>query len=194
VINFILRKDYRGAEVGANYYSTDAGGGDNWRANIAAGWGDLAKDGFNAFLTLDHFRQDPLAAVDREFSRTAYLPWLGRRWHLEQLCGRPTSGQPGGFGGRPPRNPTVPITGPTAASCLPPYSFPDGAFRDGVRLRLRRRHQHHSGEREDQRRRPAHVAVESRPPPLRRGFLLPRRIPLQDLAHRRSPAISRRPG
>jgi iron complex outermembrane receptor protein len=123
VINFILRKDYRGVEVGGNYYATDAGGGDSWRVNATAGWGDIAKDAFNAFLTVDHVRQDPLKATEREFSRTAYLPWLG-------VDGTSSSSwpanlrQPGGFGGRPQRNPTVPITGATTASCLPPFSFP----------------------------------------------------------------------
>ncbi len=125
VINFILRKDYQGIEAGSTYLATEHGGGNNWRATLTAGWGNLAKDRFNAFVNLDYIRQDALRAADRSFSRTAYLPEVGLNF---------TSGnsmpanirQPGGFGtiGGRPVNPTIPLTGPTADSCWPPYSFP----------------------------------------------------------------------
>jgi iron complex outermembrane receptor protein len=125
VINFILRKDYRGAEANASYFSTDAGGGDSWRASAVAGWGDLATDGFNAFISADRFRQDPLAASAREFSRTAYLPWLG--YDATSTNSWPANiYQVPGFGR--PRNPTIPSSGATAGSCLPPYSFPTARF------------------------------------------------------------------
>lgn len=127
VINFILRRDFRGGEAFANYYATDAGGGENFRVNAGLGWGDLAKDGFNAFITADHFRQRPLAAADREFSRTAYLPWLGFDATSSQSWPANIT-QPGGFG-RTMRNPTVPVTGATGGSCLPPYSFPTNRLR-----------------------------------------------------------------
>ena len=51
VINFILRKDYQGAEVNTNYYATDEGGGNNWRVSGTAGLGDLAKDKYNFFVS-----------------------------------------------------------------------------------------------------------------------------------------------
>ena len=123
VINFILRRDYEGAEVNANYFATEHGGGNNWRASATAGAGSLAKDHYNFFLTVDHFEQDSLRSADRDSTRTAYRPDLG----LDRTS--PNSypaniRQPGGFGNTP-RNPTIPfVTGPTAASCLPPYSFP----------------------------------------------------------------------
>ena len=126
VINFILRREFRGGEVFANYFGTQAGGGENWRVNAGLGWGDLAKDRFNAFITVDHFRQRSLAAADREFSRTAYLPWLGFDATSTQSWPANVT-QPGGFG-RITRNPTIPVTGATASSCLPPYSFPTNRF------------------------------------------------------------------
>jgi iron complex outermembrane receptor protein len=76
VINFILRKDFSGIEINATGLSTQQGGGETWRVNGTAGYGDLAKQRFNLFLNVDHVRQRALAAVDREFSRTGYLPEL----------------------------------------------------------------------------------------------------------------------
>ena len=128
VINFILRKDYQGAEVNANYFATEHGGGNNWRVSATAGWGNLAADGFNAFLTADHFRQEPLAAAARELTRTSYLPAFG--YDTTSSNSWPANiRQPGGFGNRTAnaRNPTIPLTGATADSCLPPYSFPTQA-------------------------------------------------------------------
>jgi iron complex outermembrane receptor protein len=128
VINFILRRDYRGFEVAANYLKTQQGGGDSWRANIAAGWGNLDRDGYNAFLFADHQRQGVLKAADRESTRTGYRPDLA----LEGTSGRSFPAnftQPSPIPGAPPliaaaRNPTIPSTGATADSCLPPFSFP----------------------------------------------------------------------
>ncbi len=130
VINFILRKDYQGAEVNTNYYATDEGGGNNWRVSGTAGLGDLAKDKYNFFVSADYFKQDPLKASQRESTKTAYLPGLG----LDKTQGTSfpaniaqfdlyTGEPPYGFTGQ--RNPTIPYPGgPTATSCAPPYSFP----------------------------------------------------------------------
>jgi len=129
VINFILRKDYTGAEINGNYFATEQGGGDTWRVSAAAGFGDLAKDRFNAFVAADYYKQQALKASERAISNTAYLPWLG----LDGTAGNSfpanivqtnlVSGETYGFPGF--RNPTVPYPGgPTEGSCLPPYSFP----------------------------------------------------------------------
>ena len=129
VINFILRKDYQGAEINANYYATDQGGGNNGRVNVTAGHGDLAKDKYNVFVSADYFKQDPLKASQRESTKTAYLPGLG----LDKTSGASFpaniaqtdlyTGETYGFTGA--LNPTIPFPGgPTATSCAPPYSFP----------------------------------------------------------------------
>ncbi|MCM2328604.1 MAG: TonB-dependent receptor [Lysobacter sp.] len=126
VINFILRKDYRGVEASATYLGVQQGGGENLRVSLTGGWGDLAKDRFNAFLTVDHVRQEPLPAKDREFSRTSYIPEAG-------LDGTSSSSFPanirqrGGFGNQA-RNPTIPVAGATGSSCAPPLSFPTATF------------------------------------------------------------------
>ncbi len=78
VINFILRKDYRGAEVSGYISQPQAkGGGDTWSVNVAAGFGDLNKDRFNAFITFNHEEGTALKAKDRDFANTANRPDLG---------------------------------------------------------------------------------------------------------------------
>jgi iron complex outermembrane receptor protein len=123
VINFILRKDFQGVEVNANYFATEHGGGNNGRVNATAGYGDLTKDRFNFLLSVDYFKQDPLKASQRESTKTGYLPWLGvDRTNFNSV---PANIFQPGFGGA--RNPTIPAGGATPASCLPPFSFPTQA-------------------------------------------------------------------
>jgi iron complex outermembrane receptor protein len=120
VINFILRKDFTGVELNANYYATEQGGGNNGRVNATVGKGTLAEDGYNAFVSVDYFKQDSLRAAQRDSTKTAYLPEIG-------FNGTSPSSFPANISQGPhsrPFNPTIPLTGPTAASCLPPISFP----------------------------------------------------------------------
>jgi iron complex outermembrane receptor protein len=119
VINFILRKDFTGFEAYAYYGDSDQGGGSQQHYNIAGGWGDLAKDKFNVYATVDYQKQDNLAASDREFSKTSYLPFApGGRFDR-------TSGNsiPGNvlLPAVPGRNATT--QNPTYPGCLPPFSF-----------------------------------------------------------------------
>jgi iron complex outermembrane receptor protein len=74
VINFILRKDYQGADVSAEYYYPEESGGKSWRATAVAGWGDLEKNGFNVFASIDYRKQDVLRAADRDFANTGIRP------------------------------------------------------------------------------------------------------------------------
>jgi iron complex outermembrane receptor protein len=69
VINFILRSDYRGAEVSAYYgMPTRSGGGDQEKYAASIGFGDLSKDRFNVFGSFSYDHQKPLDQVDRNFS------------------------------------------------------------------------------------------------------------------------------
>ena len=77
VINFILRKDFEGVEVTGYGAWTQHGGGDQWQGTLTAGYGNLAKDRFNAFATVDYQKDDSLTAAARPFSRTAYIPGEG---------------------------------------------------------------------------------------------------------------------
>lgn len=71
VINIILRRDYRGVEVGGLLGTTKDGGGDEYRANVIGGWGNLARDRFNVLATIDYFKREELKATDRDFSRSS---------------------------------------------------------------------------------------------------------------------------
>ena len=54
VINFILRKNYKGLEAQAFTDVTEAGGGEIGRATITGGWGDLDTQGWNVLVTAAH--------------------------------------------------------------------------------------------------------------------------------------------
>jgi iron complex outermembrane receptor protein len=123
VINFVLRHEYQGAEVNANYFAGEHGGANNGRINATVGTGDLATDQYNVFVSADYFQQQPLKASARASTTTAYLPWLGLDRTLPNSFPANID-QPGGFG---PGlfNPTIPYPGgATADSCAPPSSYP----------------------------------------------------------------------
>jgi iron complex outermembrane receptor protein len=77
VVNIILRRDFQGVELTGYGGWTEHGGGNQKQATLSAGYGDLAKDGFNAFVTASYQKDDALAAAARPFSRTGYLPDQG---------------------------------------------------------------------------------------------------------------------
>ena len=120
VINFILRKDFTGVEAYAYFGDSESGGGRTERYSGALGWGDLGKDKFNAFATLDYTKIQEIRAAQRTFSRTAYLPDAAGGV-FDRTSGNSIPGNvffpavPGRAGTT--QNPTYP-------NCLPPYSFP----------------------------------------------------------------------
>jgi len=71
VVNVVLRKDFQGVEVGGMYGFTADGGGTEYRANVTAGWGSLAKDKFNIMGTIDYFNRSEISGTDRDFSKSA---------------------------------------------------------------------------------------------------------------------------
>jgi iron complex outermembrane recepter protein len=77
VINFILKKDYQGAE--ASYYGTNVrqGGGNSRNYNFTGGYGDLDTQHFNFLLSANHETDDALKSVDRAFASTGVRPDLG---------------------------------------------------------------------------------------------------------------------
>jgi iron complex outermembrane receptor protein len=77
VVNFILRRDFRGAQVGVERGAAQAGGAAASREQLSLGAGDIGTDGFNVFAVIDHQQQKALAARDRPFAATAYRLDLG---------------------------------------------------------------------------------------------------------------------
>ena len=70
VVNFITKRDYQGAQVSLNTDTTEAGGGNMYSANLLAGGGDLANDGWNVFGSLSVKSNEILRGTDRDFSNT----------------------------------------------------------------------------------------------------------------------------
>jgi iron complex outermembrane recepter protein len=74
VVNFILRKDYRGAEGTAFGGVTQHGGGTTGGLNGIVGWGDMARQGFNANLIADFRHEDPIFGRQRGFASSGIIP------------------------------------------------------------------------------------------------------------------------
>ncbi|MDH3210265.1 MAG: TonB-dependent receptor, partial [Burkholderiaceae bacterium] len=74
VINFILRRDFKGFEISAETQQPRAsGGGDTHRLSMTGGYGSIIEQGFNVMASIDLRKQKALAARDRAFSATGIL-------------------------------------------------------------------------------------------------------------------------
>jgi len=130
VVNFILRKDYQGKEVGAYGAFTQHDGGRGWGANGLVGLGDMAGKGWNATFTFDFRHEDAIFGAQRGFANSSIsVPYFNDT----------TSGNtfPANLAIAPPpgattRNPSAPaFTGqPSFISpgCPLPYSIADPFF------------------------------------------------------------------
>jgi outer membrane receptor protein involved in Fe transport len=95
VVNVILRKDFRGLEVSGRAGTTQDGGGDEYGATLAAGFGSLAKDRFNVMATFDYFSREKIVAEkDRPYATGDQRPAGG--FDFRSPTGNPGSWLPGG--------------------------------------------------------------------------------------------------
>jgi iron complex outermembrane recepter protein len=78
VVNFILTKDYTGAEAGITYGApTRSGGGENTEVHAVAGFGNLDKDRYNLTIGASYQKERALFSKDRDFAKTGNrFPWL----------------------------------------------------------------------------------------------------------------------
>jgi iron complex outermembrane recepter protein len=67
VINFITRQDYTGLDLSGYASATQEGGAGKKTFTVSGGTGDLARDGYNVFATLDLQRLDALRSTQRDF-------------------------------------------------------------------------------------------------------------------------------
>ena len=78
VINYIMRQEFQGVEVGGYYAApTRSGSGDAWNVKATAGWGDLARDKFNIWGTVFYEDRQPVYQNQRDFSNTSVIPDIG---------------------------------------------------------------------------------------------------------------------
>ncbi len=71
VVNFILRKDFRGLEVSGEYGEARQGSAASGRASAAYGVGDLSKDRFNVLGVLSFQKEKALFGRDRKFASSS---------------------------------------------------------------------------------------------------------------------------
>jgi outer membrane receptor protein involved in Fe transport len=104
VINFITRSDYKGIEASVYYGDTFDGGAREKSVTATLGFGDLSKDRYNAFVSMQWMKQEPLFGRDRPFMSSSYIPSEG----LDSTSGRSFPGNVAvpGIGNR---NPAYPI-------------------------------------------------------------------------------------
>jgi len=67
VVNLIFRRDYQGVEFGANTGRASEGGLRENSANLAVGFGSMAKDKYNVMAVMDYFDRDLMVFGDRSF-------------------------------------------------------------------------------------------------------------------------------
>jgi len=71
VVNFILTKNFSGVDIGvATGTPTRSGGGQNHKATIVGGFGDVSKDRFNITASATLEKERPLFAMNRDFAAT----------------------------------------------------------------------------------------------------------------------------
>ncbi len=69
VVNFILTKDFQGYQLGGTVGTpTTGGGGQQYQANIVAGWGDLNKENWNLTVSGQWLRNQDLFGRDRSYA------------------------------------------------------------------------------------------------------------------------------
>lgn len=74
VVNFITRRDYQGAEVNVYAGKAQEGGAGKRSASFSLGLGDIARDGFNAFLVVDAQKTARLGTEQRQFIGDLNIP------------------------------------------------------------------------------------------------------------------------
>jgi iron complex outermembrane receptor protein len=67
VINFILKKNYKGVQMEAFTDITEHGGGNISRVSLTGGFGDLEKDKYNLLFSLGHSESQALRGNQRDF-------------------------------------------------------------------------------------------------------------------------------
>jgi iron complex outermembrane receptor protein len=90
VVNVILRQQFTGLTAIGTVGTTYNGEGNQWRAAITGGIGDLAKERYNAYVTFDYQKQDAIPMnKGRQYIGTNDLRSMGK---LDARPGNPLAG------------------------------------------------------------------------------------------------------
>lgn len=123
VVNFILRRDFEGAAGTLDYGISSRDDGQEKRATITAGYGNLASRRFNVLGTLEAFKRDPILRKDREISRSVDFRRFGPVPGFPNLDGRSSFAPEGNI-----LNANGTLSGQTVRPC-PPENFSANACR-----------------------------------------------------------------
>lgn len=89
VVNFITRRNVNFVEVAGGYAVPEGNKGKEATASIVAGFGDMAKDGFNVMLAASRNKRDPLKSTDREYAKTGKFDFSANGRDYTFLNGSP---------------------------------------------------------------------------------------------------------
>ena len=113
VINFITKRSVNTTTVTIEALRPKLAGGDEERANISTGFGNLDTQGFNLFGVLDYHKQQSINSQQRAFSQTGYDPARG----LNTTSGTTFPANYFDTGNNRTGNPGY------ATGCMPPFSI-----------------------------------------------------------------------
>jgi iron complex outermembrane recepter protein len=116
VVNFIMRKNFRGIELSADHGETTEHGGNPTHASVAWGYGDLTQQRFNATLIANYEKQDPLYGAQRGFANHSFNVANGN----DTTSGNTFPANITWAGGPSSRNPNVPNCAPSILDPLFP--------------------------------------------------------------------------
>jgi len=113
VINFITKRSITTTTITGELLRPRLKGGDEERANISSGFGNLDADGYNIFGVIDYHKQQSISSQQREFSKTGYDPARG----LDGTSGTTFPANYFDTGNNTTGNPSY------ATGCNPPYAI-----------------------------------------------------------------------
>lgn len=67
VINVITKKEIQGLHIGGSFGTSQKGDAEEYRADVTWGYGDLAEQGFNFYVSAEWMKNNPLFARDRGY-------------------------------------------------------------------------------------------------------------------------------
>lgn len=130
VINFILTKNYQGAEVSVTAGApTRSGGGDNQKVSVVGGFGNLDNDRYNVTFSASAEKEHQLFAKDREFAKTGNQPPFltaaaTGQGNIEGAINPVTGVRGAGFGGSPGTGYGNPLAATDSCATINMFKFP----------------------------------------------------------------------
>ena len=130
VVNFILTKNFEGAEISVTAGTpTRSGGGDSQKASVVGGFGNLDKDRYNITFSASAEKEHQLFARDRDFAKTGNQPpyltaGATGQGNIEGAINPVTGVRGAGFGGSPGSGYGNPLAATDSCANINMFKFP----------------------------------------------------------------------